>query len=96
METRTVSQKRLSTSIPQFPEEKDYRGRIFRDIIKTGNGKMKNGKKTQLEPQQPRSHVLSPTFRESEGTCRREPWERGWNRSPISIFIFNSLFCSYF
>ena len=96
VETRTVSKKTLPTSIRQLPEKKDYQGRIFRDIIKTGNGKMKNGNKTQLEPQQPRSHVFSPTFRESVGTGRREPWERGWNNSRISIFISNSLFCSYF
>ena len=93
VETRTVSKKTLPTSIRQLPEKKDYQGGIFRDIIKTGNGKMKNGNKTQLEPQQPRSHVFSPTFRESVGTGRREPWERGWNNS---IFISNSLFCTYF
>ena len=57
---------------------------------------MKNGNKTLLEPEQPRSHVLSPTHRESEGTGRREPWERGWKHSPISIFISNSLFFSHF
>ena len=57
---------------------------------------MKNGNKTKLEPQQPRSHVLSLSRRESEGMGTREPWERGWNRSPISIFISNSLFCSHF
>ena len=40
VETRTVSKKTLPTSIRQLPEKKDYQGRIFRDIIKTRNGKM--------------------------------------------------------
>ena len=29
-------------------------------------------------------------------TDRRQPWERGWNRSPISIFISFLCFCSHF
>lgn len=40
METRTVSQKRLTTSIRQFPDKEGYQGRISLGmLLKRGTGK---------------------------------------------------------
>ena len=39
VETRNVSKKKLPTSSRPLPDKKDYRGRIFRHVTKTGTGK---------------------------------------------------------
>ena len=47
METRTVSQKRLPTSIRQFPDKEGYQGRIFLGML------LKRGTKPNLNTFQP-------------------------------------------